>query len=171
MNKILKRENNKTNIIDCLEIDKIKTFNAQEIANEFGKHFSSIGKLYANKTKPPAKSIDHYNSKIEQNTNSMFLNPTNCYEIRKVIDNLKNKHSSGHDNVSNYLIKKLKDVMITPLCIVINKSLQEGFFPTRMKNAEVVPLYKGKDRINKNNYRPISLLLTLSKILEKVIYS
>ena len=170
MNKILKRENNKTNIIDCLEIDKIKTFNAQEIANEFGKHFSNIGKLYANKTKPPAKSIDHYNSKIEQNTNSMFLNPTNCYEVSKVIDNLKNKHSSGHDNVSNYLIKKLKDVMITPLCIVINKSLQEGFFPTRMKNAEVVPLYKGKDRLNKNNYRPISLLLTLSKILEKVIY-
>ena len=55
MNKILKRENNKTNIIDCLEINNIKTYEAQEIANEFGKHFSSIGKWYANKTKIPKK--------------------------------------------------------------------------------------------------------------------
>ena len=83
MNKILKHENNKTNIIDCLEIDNIKTYDAQEIANEFGKHFSNIGKLYANKTKSSKKSIDHYTSKIEQNANSMFLNPTTIYEVRR----------------------------------------------------------------------------------------
>ena len=123
------------------------------------------------KQKFQKRNIDYYTSKIEHNKKSMFLNPTNIHEIGKVIENLKNKHSSGHDNVSNYLIKRLKEVMITPLCIIINKSLEEGVFPTRMKNAEVVPLYKGKDRLNKNNYRPISLLLTISKILEKVVYS
>ena len=171
MNKILKRENNKTNIIDCLEINNIKCHEAQEIANELGKHFLNIGKLYANKTKSPEKNVDYYISKIDHNCKTMFLNPTNYTKVENVIDKLKNKHSSGHDNISNYLIKKLKNVIVLPLTIIINKSLQEGHFPSRMKTAEVVPLHKGKERSNKNNYRPISLLLTISKILEKIVYT
>ena len=172
INKILKRENHKTNIIECLEINDIKCYEAQEIADELGKHFSNIGKLYANKTKNPEKTADHYISKIDLNCKTMFLNPTNCTEVEYVIDKLKNKHSSGHDNISNFLIKKLKNVIVLPLTIIINKSLQEGHFPSRMKTAEVVPLHKGKEQSNKNNYRPISLLLTISKILEKnCVYS
>ena len=54
--------------------------------------------------------------------------------------------------------------------MIINKSLEEGHFPSRMKIADVVPLYKSKNRMNKANYRPISLLPTLSKLLEKVVY-
>ena len=54
--------------------------------------------------------------------------------------------------------------------MIINKSLEEGHFPSRMKIADVVPLYKSKSKVNKSNYRPISLLLTLSKLLEKVVY-
>ena len=147
MNKILKCENNKTNIIDCLEIENIKCHEAQEIANEFGKHFSNIGKLYANKTKIPEKNIDYYISKIDQNEKSMFLSPTTVHEVGIVIDKLKNKHSSGHDNISNYLIKRLKNVIITPLSIIINKSLQEGYFPTRMKTTEVVPFAQRKRKV------------------------
>ena len=171
INKILKRENHKTNITECLEINDIKCYEAQEIADELGKHFSNIGKLYANKTKNPEKTTDHYISKIDSNCKTMFLNPTNCTEVEYVIDKLKNKHSSGRDNISNFLIKKLKNVIVLPLTIIINKSLQEGHFPSRMKTAEVVPLHKGKERSNKNNYRPISLLLTISKILEKIVYT
>ena len=57
-----------------------------------------------------------------------------------------------------------------PLSIIINKSLQEGAFPQMMKTAYVIPLFKSKDKLSKENYRPISLLLTLSKLLEKVVY-
>ena len=46
----------------------------------------------------------------------------------------------------------------------------QGIFPTCMKLAKVILLYKSKDRKEKSNYRPISLLLTLSKLLEKVVY-
>ena len=170
INSIVKRVNHKTNIIDCLEINDIKCFEAQEIVNELGKHFSSIGKLYAEKTKDSEKTADHYISKIESNCKTMFLNPTDCIEVEGIINKLKNKYSSGHDNISNFLVKQLKNVIVLPLTIIINKSLQEGHFPDRMKMAEVVPLHKGKERSNKNNYRPISLLLTISKILEKIVY-
>ena len=54
--------------------------------------------------------------------------------------------------------------------IVFNQSIIQGIFPDIMKLADVIPLYKGKDRDQVINYRPISLLMTLSKILEKKIY-
>ena len=49
-------------------------------------------------------------------------------------------------------------------------SLEQGIFPDLMKKAEVIPLYKGKERDLCMNYRPILLLLTISKILEKIMY-
>ena len=81
------------------------------------------------------------------------------------------KTSSGHDNISNVLLKKLGRSVTTPLSIIFNKSLEEGVFPEDMKLADVVPLFKSKDRNECTNYRPISLLLTISKLLEKVVYS
>ena len=86
----------------------------------------------------------------------------------ELITNLIPKNSSGYDNLSNKLIKKLLPALIDPLTIVFNKSLAEGIFPEAMKKADVVPLYKSKDHQDSNNYRPISLLLTLSKLLEKI---
>ena len=55
--------------------------------------------------------------------------------------------------------------------IVFNKSLQEGSFPESMKQADVIALYKSKEKNLANNYRPISLLVTISKLLEKIVYT
>ena len=57
-----------------------------------------------------------------------------------------------------------------PLEIIFNKSIVQGVFPERMKLADVVPLHKSKDPLESTNYRPISLLLTISKLLEKIVY-
>ena len=81
------------------------------------------------------------------------------------------KTSSGYDNISNVLLKKLNESVTKPLSIIFNKSLVEGIFPDAMKLADVVPLFKSKDRSECTNYRPISLLITISKLLEKVVYS
>ena len=91
-------------------------------------------------------------------------------EIMKLIEQLPNKSSSGNDNISNTMIKELKDAIVTPLSILFNNSITSGIFPSRMKEADIVPLYKTKSKFESNNYRPISLLLTISKLLEKVIY-
>ena len=57
-----------------------------------------------------------------------------------------------------------------PLSIVFNQSMNEGIFPDVMKLADMVPLYKNKEKYLVDNYRPISLLITLSKILEKLMH-
>ena len=100
----------------------------------------------------------------------MFLHPTNKGEIRALINKLPNKHSSGFDDISNYLLKKICSEILTPLELIFNNSLTTGKFPIDMKKADVVPLYKNKSRDQMTNYRPISLLLTISKFLEKVVY-
>ena len=86
------------------------------------------------------------------------------------VADLPAKQSSGSDNISNVLLKELIPYLCEPLCILINKSLESGVFPNLMKLAEVVPLYKGKSRDQETNYRPISLLTTMSKVMEKVVY-
>ena len=91
-------------------------------------------------------------------------------EIIKIIDNLPNKNSSGHDKINNILLKNIKNEIATPLEGVFNMSLEQGVFPDIMKKAEVIPLCKGKERDLCMNYRPLLLLLTVSKILEKLMY-
>ena len=57
-----------------------------------------------------------------------------------------------------------------PLTFIFNQSLAEGTFPEQMEIAEIIPLYEGKGSDQLVNYRPISLLLTMSKLLEKIVY-
>ena len=71
---------------------------------------------------------------------------------------------------SNILLQKLKPCLLEQLSIIFNKSISTGVFPERMKIADVFPLYKIKEKFLPTNYWPISLLLTVSKILEKLIY-
>ena len=68
------------------------------------------------------------------------------------------------------MLKRLKVAIVKPLVKIFNASIKTGIFPTNMKTAEVVPLHKNGSREDKNNYRPISLLLTISKLLEKIVY-
>ena len=97
------------------------------------------------------------------------MTPTNPTEVTSIISSLPNKTSSGYDHFNNKLLKEIKSEIATPLSIVFNYSLETGCFPTKMKYAEVVPLYKSKSKLDPTSYRPISLLITISKTLEKII--
>ena len=100
----------------------------------------------------------------------MYFYPTDTEEIKTIIANLLNKNSTEYDGISNKLLKGIKNSILTPLVIIFNQSMSQGVFPTAMKEAAVVPLFKSENTEILNNYRPISLLITVSKILEKLIY-
>ena len=146
-------------------------YDPYSITNGFCDFFSSIGETYAKKIDCTGVDIDSYINQINSNPQSLFFSPTTSNEITELINKLPLKKSSGHDNISNVLLKRLKQSITIPLSIIFNKSLEEGIFPDEMKLADVVPLYKNQNRSECTNYRPISLLLTLSKLLEKVVYS
>ena len=67
-------------------------------------------------------------------------------------------------------MKSIINILIKPITIIINQMLETGVFPDKLKVAKVIPLFKKGDPTLLTNYRPISLLPSLSKIFEKVIY-
>ena len=92
-------------------------------------------------------------------------------EVDRLIGNLPNKTSSGYNDISNILLKELCHSIKHPLADLFNRSISEGIFPDAMKLLDTVPLYKSKERTLTTNYRPVSLLITLSKLLEKTVHS
>ena len=141
------------------------------ITKELGDYFPNVGRNFGNRIPPGKHNIKYYLDKIPKNDHSIFLTLTSKTEITKFIGSLKNKNSSGHDGISNRISKGITHSLNEPLTIIFNKLMQEGVFPTEMKKADTVPLYKSKAKDDKNNYRPISLLLTISNLLEKVMYN
>ena len=88
----------------------------------------------------------------------------------QLISKLKSKDTKGHDLISNNLLKAIKHEIVKPLTFIINQSLKTGTFPDRLKVARVRPLFKKGDNQLITNYRPISILPSLSKIFEKVMH-
>ena len=108
---------------------------------------------------------------IQRNPKTIYLYHITPNEIKKYIDTLPSKTSSGYDNISNKLLKQIKHTILNPLTHVFNLSLMSGVFPENMKLSEIIPLYKKGPKDQMLNYRPISLLITLSKLLEKCMYT
>ena len=88
---------------------------------------------------------NNYIMQIPRTPQSMLFSMITESKVKKIIEQLPEKTSSGHDMVSNVLFKILCPVLLYPLCIVFNQSLASGIFPSNMKIAEIIPLYKGKD--------------------------
>jgi len=141
----------------------------KEIANSFCKYFTNIGPELSKRIPAPHKTYEQY-MKSDPPRNSLFFSPTDSNEIEAIIQIIKPKKSTGQDNLSSYLLKELRSAISTPLATIINKSMEQGFFPEQLKIAKIIPIYKSKEKDKFNNYRPISLLSSISKIYEKVIY-
>ena len=93
-------------------------------------------------------------------------------EVLQILNTLDVNKSSGPDKIPNKLLKMCALLLAYPLCKLFNKSLHSGTFPFLWKKACVTPIYKNKgSSSDPTNYRPISLLPTLSKILEKIVFN
>jgi endonuclease V-like protein UPF0215 family len=168
INELTGKCRNKQSSLNYINIEGIKTYNKELIANHFCIFFSTIGDALATKITKPKRNYTEYLN--EQFNHSIYLFPTDQNEIEKIISKLKNKGSFGNDKISNKIVKLLKHQISIPLTIIFNKCLVEGIFPERMKIAHVFPIYKSKSSHEVNNYRPISLLTSISKLLEKIIH-
>ena len=170
INKISGRINDKSTAIDCIKVNGVKSYQGTQIANSLASYFANVGREFAEKIPNPSRSVKSYLETLQNNAKNLYFYPCTVTEVCSFAAQLPAKQSSGSDNISNTLLKELIPYLCEPLCLLINKSLECGVFPDLMKLAEVVPLYKGKARDQETNYRPISLLTTMSKIMEKVVY-
>ena len=140
-----------------------------DISNAFNSYFTNIGPKLAssmanNANKNFVKFLPPYFHK------SLFFTPTDEEEIFKIVRILKSGRSSGYDGLSMNLLKKVITCIIAPLTYIFNLSISSGKCPNSLKIAKVIPIYKKDDPSLLTNYRPISILPSISKILEKIIY-
>jgi hypothetical protein len=90
--------------------------------------------------------------------------------VEKMIDNLKNC-AVGWDLFPSSIFKENKNPLAKVLLHIINISLEQGIFPKELKMANVVPIFKSGDTDQIGNYRPVSLLSTVSKVFERIFYT
>ena len=90
-------------------------------------------------------------------------------EIRKLLENLDVRKAIGPDDVSGWILKECRDQLVEPIWDIIDSSLKEGKVPKEWKRANIVPIYKGGDKTDPLNYRPVSLTSVLGKICETII--
>ena len=98
------------------------------------------------------------------------LKRTETATTLKSFKSLKTNKGSGLDNTTCRLLKSSADLSAPSLTYIFNLSLSTGTFPQEWKTAKVVPLHKSGPPDQVNNYRPISILPVVSKILEKEVH-
>ncbi|KAG7305636.1 hypothetical protein JYU34_009730 [Plutella xylostella] len=103
--------------------------------------------------------------------NSLVLLETNLSEVITTIKSLKNTTSSGWDRISTKILQQNIKILAAPITHICNLSITQGIFPKALKMSVITPIHKSGDKTIFSNYRPISLLPTLSKVLEKILYS
>lgn len=101
--------------------------------------------------------------------NSFYMFDVSHEEVLKTVKSLKSKQSCGYDEIPMKVLKLSIEVILSPLCFIINRSFREGIFPDLLKIAIVKPLYKKGPVEHPNSYRPISILSSFSKIFEKIL--
>ena len=168
LNTMIGKSNDKANITDTFIINGQPCSHPEVIAESFCDFFTSVGKKFA--AKIPKANKKFTDSLRGTFNNSIFFTPTDQSEILKLINGLKSKTSSGHDDINSIVLKSISTSICIPLAKLINKSLSSGIVPDIWKIAKIVPIYKAKEKTDLTNYRPISLLPVLSKILEKIVH-
>ena len=155
----------KTSTLKCN--NKVIT-NETKIANAFNDFFVTIGTNTAASI-PNVPILPEVHLK-NRNQFNLILTHVSEEEIIEIIRNLDVNKGNGPSSIPTKLLQSIVDLIIFPLCKIINISFTTGKFPNAIKIAKVIPIHKKDSTQDVNNYRPISLLSTFSKILEKLMH-
>ena len=134
----------------------------KEKANLLNSYFKTQSDL-----NDAGKELPHI---IQTNPNNLTQLVTNPTEVKSILETLQTGKASGPDNINNYVLKICSSELSHPLSKLFNLSLSLSKVPKAWKEANVTPVFKKDDPTDCKNYRPISLLSTLGKVMEKIVH-
>ena len=155
--KLLKQATGTTNISETVEPENMN----KEKANKFNTFFATVGSEIQKKLKVMQHRTNFRDLK------GFKFKPESEETVEKLIDRIRHDVAVGHDNISAKLIKDAKEGISPWLTKIINLGYHVKRFPHSMKVANIKPLHKKKSTDDISNYRPISILPTLSKVFER----
>jgi hypothetical protein len=169
INTILHRKSKQKNSDIYLNIDGKLVTDQKIVSKLFNNYFVNVAdKLDKKIPKPNTKFQDYLKN---PNEHSIYLQETTPDEVEKIIRKLDINKAADIYGISTKMIKEGGPVMVEIITKLFNMSIAQGKFPDALKNAKVIPIHKDDSRSEMSNYRPISLLPTLSKIIEKLMYA
>jgi hypothetical protein len=170
ISEITNKSNRRGLSVEKLIVNGKSVTSIKDIANHFNNFFVNVGENLASLIEE--KNRKPYTTYLTRSINSVFTFQTvTVDDVCKSIKTLSTKDSVGYDGISTKLLKTIAPILIDCLTLIINQSLITGIFPRGLKIARIVPLHKKDDTTSLNNYRPVSLLTSISKIFEKIVHT
>ena len=144
---------------------------SHKISEGFNEHFASIGPKLAAQIPRNVNYRSHSDYMTNQTPSQSFvLKRTNVSKVCSLLSKLCKSKATGLDQISARLVRECSDVIAESLCTIFNCSIDTGIFPDDWKSAKVLPLFKQGERSEMGNYRPISIIPTVAKVFERIIY-
>ena len=139
------------------------------MAESFNNFFGKVGGTLAQNIDQPNKIFQYFLHKTKKIASTIALIPPTVNEVFNELNLLKSKKAAGSDELAPFFIKTTSLVIAPYMTYFTEFMFNQGFFPNILKIAKVIPIYKSGDKSLTENYRPISLLPTFSKVIEKMI--
>ena len=139
--------------------------NPKKIVNIFNDYFSTIAEKTKAKVRFSNKFLQHPNEK------RFFPRSTSSDEITNLVLSLNESKSVGPNGIPTKILKLLQNDISLQLTNIFNLLFSTGVFPSGLKIAKFIPIHKNESKLKCSNYRPISLLFNLDKILEKLMHN
>lgn len=168
LNELNARNSRHTTSIKEIKVSDETINSPDKIAEAFNAYFSNVGSNLAAEipNTSASKPEDYLNPTIK----TFSLQNPSIDQVKKLLKTIDVKKAAGLDKIPNKLLKIASDVVAPSLTEIFIQSIATGIFPSDWKEARVSPLYKSGAKTDPGNYRPISIIPTVSKIFEKIIY-
>lgn len=165
---IINKSQPSSTITSIVDPRGIELFEPVKQANCFNNFFTQIGHTLASNIPTPCNKT--FNQFLNPPyAESFFLSPATPDEVGRVFRECSNSNALDINSHSQKLFTSIYDLMKYDIAQLYNTSVSMGIFPTCMKLAKVIPIYKKGRKDHLANYRPIAILPFLSKIIEKLV--
>ena len=142
------------------------------ISHTFNKYFVELGKTLAREIPQsnvsPISFLNDTNSAGHVSSKFHEIAPNN---VQLLLQNVNTNKASGIDGISAKILKIAAPCISSSLTLIFNQSILTGVFSNDWKISKLIPIYKSEAKDETTNYRPISIISTVARIFEKLIYT
>ena len=167
LNDLMEKKSAVTEVNEILTSTNTTLKNSGHIANHLNVHFTEIGPRLATNLPVSSTNAEDYLKREPSSFEFAEIEPSRVLKLLSKLDVTK---ATGLDQISNKVLKQAAPVIYKQLTELFNLSLKSGEYPDDWKLAKVSPVFKAGKRNDPNNYRPISILSTISRVFEKLVY-
>ena len=167
INQLISKQS-KTSHVGLIKNDNDEEILGKDLPNAFNEHFIEVGQRLCREIPEASKQPECY---IKFCNAQFHFREVTENEVFNLLSNISTNKATGPDKIPAKLVKISAPFITKHLSIIFNQSLSQGTFPYDWKISKVTPIYKKGPKHDMNNYRPISVISTIAKVMEKIAHN